>query len=643
MVPVDASNLHPISSHYYLPHHAVFKPDSTTTKVRVVFNASCPSSNGLSLYDMLHTGPVLQNDLTLLILNWRSYRYVFNGDIQKMYRQIRVNSAHTPYQRILFRKNPGDPIQDFELQTVTFGVNSAPYLAIRTILQLANDIQKQFPLASKILRTSMYVDDALVGAHDVPSAIQARDEVIQALKSAGLVMRKWTSNCKDILKDLPPEDLLYSDFLDFEDHSSAKTLGVRWNALLDEFYFKVIHFPEDSIYTKRVVLSHISKLFDPAGWLAPIIILAKIIMQRIWMDKTEWDATISTESLNLWTTFQEHYPLINNIRIPRWINYTPDADVQFHGFCDASERAYAAVLYIRVAYSKEISTYIISSKTKVAPIKTLSIPRLELCGALLLAEMIDNLLPQLDIQNYSVSCWSDSTIVLSWLAKQPCCWNTFVANRVSKIIQITDPSKWFHVESNHNPADLASRGVYPQDLINNTLWWRGPEWLSKPADHWPSDNQYVYEEIDLEKKPIKPTRRQSTSTSTGEVAVLDSQSPKHDQENYKPVQAVHLIQTKMNSKKKYNAMVSSYKFTCRLCRGPHGLKFCTRFRNANTNERLAITILYFMLIRGFRKDLEVPLKDMQKPKPLQETKLQSANRLRQLKSFVENHSRCRQM
>ncbi|XP_073841451.1 uncharacterized protein [Musca autumnalis] len=177
------------TSCFYLPHHAVIKPDSTTTKVRVVFNASCPSSNGLSLNDILYTGPVLQNDLTILILNWRFYRYVFNGDIQKMYRQIRVNSDHTSFQRILFRQSPDDPIQDFEL-------------AIRTMMQLAHDIQSTFPIASKILRSSMYVDDALVGAHDIQSAIQARDELIKALSSAGFSMRKWTSNSKKILQIL---------------------------------------------------------------------------------------------------------------------------------------------------------------------------------------------------------------------------------------------------------------------------------------------------------------------------------------------------------------------------------------------------------------------------------------------------------
>ncbi|XP_041451290.1 uncharacterized protein LOC111075664 [Drosophila obscura] len=157
------------SANYYLPHHAVIKPESTTTKVRVVFNASSPSANGTSLNDLLHAGPVLQSDLTLQILKWRYFRYVFNADITKMYRQIWVHPSCTPFQRILFRNQEGE-IRDYELKTVTFGVNCAPFLAIRVLQQLADDIQSRFPKASHIVRHFMYVDDFLAGADSIKEA-----------------------------------------------------------------------------------------------------------------------------------------------------------------------------------------------------------------------------------------------------------------------------------------------------------------------------------------------------------------------------------------------------------------------------------------------------------------------------------------
>ncbi|KAH8397333.1 hypothetical protein KR215_012181, partial [Drosophila sulfurigaster] len=172
---VDLGHMTPISPkaivttpNFYLPHHAVFKPDSTTTKVRVVFDDSCPSSIAKSLNDILHSGAILQTD-----------RYVFNADITKSYRQILMDSKHTPFKRILFRTSNGE-ISDFELNTVTFGVNCAPFLALRVLQQLAEDIRLEYPLASRVISSSVYVDDVLAGTHTKEEAIRTIAEVCAA-------------------------------------------------------------------------------------------------------------------------------------------------------------------------------------------------------------------------------------------------------------------------------------------------------------------------------------------------------------------------------------------------------------------------------------------------------------------------------
>ncbi|XP_049315855.1 uncharacterized protein LOC125779258 [Bactrocera dorsalis] len=234
---------------YYLPHHAVIKPDRITTQLRVVFNASCPTSNRNSLNDVLHTGPTLQADLVILVVKWRMFQIVFNADIQKMYRQILVESRHTPFQRILFRKSSNDPIEDFELQTVTFGINCAPFLAIRTLLKLADDVQGTHPLAAEILRNGMYVDDVLAGAHDVPTAILARDELTSSLKSAGFALRKWTSNDPKVLSGIPQEHLLDTNSLSLPESNNTKTLGIRWNAKKDAFFFLINPIQDKTAYT----------------------------------------------------------------------------------------------------------------------------------------------------------------------------------------------------------------------------------------------------------------------------------------------------------------------------------------------------------------------------------------------------------
>ncbi|XP_075153596.1 uncharacterized protein LOC142227128 [Haematobia irritans] len=465
---------------FYLPHHAVVKPERTSTKLRVVFNASCPTSSGLSLNDTLYPGPVLQNDLTLLIIRWRFYRYVFNGDIEKMYRQILVDDRHSRFQRVIFRDNPRQPVEDFELKTVTFGINCAPFLAIRSLLQLAKDVEDELPLAARILRHMMYVDDALAGSHDISLALDARNQLITALSSAGFSMKKWTSNDERILRDLPAEDLLSEHFLEIDEESKAKTLGIRWNAKKDSFYFSVKPILQEDIFTKRRVLSIISTLFDPAGWLGPVIIVAKMLMQQIWTEKTDWDECLTESSDLQWRQFVKDYENLNNVQLPRWIGFDPNCHIEFHGFSDASEKAYGACVYARVQSADgDIQTHLLLAKSRVAPLKTISLPRLELCGALLLAELIGALRADLSFDNKCIKffCWSDSTIVLAWLQKPPASWTTFVSNRVSKIVDLVGKDCWRHVVSEHNPADIISRGVRSHGLIGNSLWWHGPSWM----------------------------------------------------------------------------------------------------------------------------------------------------------------------
>ncbi|XP_075157769.1 uncharacterized protein LOC142231036 [Haematobia irritans] len=523
MSPVSNTELYDDVTYrtFYLPHHAVIKPERNSTKVRVVFNASKKSTTGLSLNDILYTGPTLQNDLMNVILRWRIFQYVFNGDIEKMYRQIVIDERDRQYQRCLFRDADSGNLKDFELKTVTFGVNCAPYLAIRTLLQLSIDGEDTHPVAAKTLRDHIYVDDVLAGAHTIADAKTHLCELVDLLSSAGFPLKKISANHTEIIESVQKEDLLREEFLKLEDFSDSKTLGIRWNAMKDVFFYNVydIKIPSEYI-TKREILSIVAKIFDPAGWLAPIIITAKILLQQLWMDGTDWDEKVKAHSLKKWDEFVENFSEIPSIKIPRWIGYTPNAGIQIHGFCDASEKAYCACVYIRVFLSKrEISSNLLVSKSKVAPLKTISLPRLELCGAVLLARLIKCAAQNLNFELKNIFLWCDSTITLAWISKPPYQWKTYVANRVSKILDLVGNSNWLHVQSVDNPADLGTRGCTASELKENSLWWHGPHWLRKDSSVWPQ--QPVVPEHSIEKKIS------TFHTATEQEDVLDRFSSYH--------------------------------------------------------------------------------------------------------------------
>ncbi|XP_043258558.1 uncharacterized protein LOC122400888 [Colletes gigas] len=476
---------------FYLPHHAVIKPSSSTTKVRVVFDGSAKSSSGLSLNDALMTGPTLQDDLFSLLLRFRLYAYVLTGDIEKMYRQFLVRPEDRSFQRILWR-DQRNRIATYELNTVTFGLTSAPYLATRCLQQLATDEQMEFPIASLVIKRDMYVDDLLTGANTIEEANELQTQILGMLQRGGLNIRQWASNEPRLLTGLG-EDQIHPKILG--DSSVMKTLGITWDARNDSIsYF--VESPTAIKPTKRSILSTIAKIFDPLGLLGPVVITAKIIMQRLWQLNIDWDESLPASIHTEWTTFFNQLQHLNNVSFVRNVVQRNSRQVELHGFCDASERAYGACIYVRsIDNNGHVETNLLCAKSRVAPLKTITLARLELCGAALLAVLYTTVRAAILHQIDKTILWTDSTIVLNWINKQPCTLKTFVANRVSDIQQRTEVTSWRHINSEDNPADVLSRGQTPRQFEQRSNWLHGPEWLSTSEENWPPSKFLIQNEV----------------------------------------------------------------------------------------------------------------------------------------------------
>ena len=262
----------------------------------------------------------------------------------------------------------------------------------------------------------------------------------------------------------------------------TKVLGMEWNMVSDCFRPMVPEFKLNETLTKRVLVSNIARLYDVLGWYSPTIILMKILLQRLWELNLTWDESVPKDIVSTWKKWHMQLRDLKDFRIPR--TYFPKdvvvtKELQLHGFCDASEVAYSGVVYIRMKDQEgNIHVAMVVAKTKVAPIKRLSVPRLELCGAMILAKLLSHAAKVLKVSSSNIFAWTDSRVTLGWLQGNPKRFLTFVGNRIAEISETIPVACWRHVKGTENPADCASRGIFPAELAEHNIWWKGPQCMA---------------------------------------------------------------------------------------------------------------------------------------------------------------------
>ncbi|GBN61752.1 hypothetical protein AVEN_228269-1, partial [Araneus ventricosus] len=469
---------------YYIPHHAIFKPEKTSTPLRVVFDASAKTTSGFSLNSILLNGGIIQQDLFSIVSRFRKHKFAFSADIKKMYRQILIDPNQRDLQRIVWKISADASVKVYKLSTVTYGTVSAPFLATRTLKALADEERKDFPKAADVICSDIYMDDILSGEATIEDAKKLQAQICELFLRAGFELHKWVSNSPDLLQDLSTSS--YS-FDKGQDAGPVKTLGMLWDPKVDCLTYEVKIKDKDS-FSKREVLSEIARLYDPLGLIGPIITKAKIFIQGLWKIKLDWSEQLPPDAMKEWKRFYMKLSEVNNLKIQRYILLPGTVRIEIHGFSDASERAYAAVLYLKCfTESGQFKTSLLCSKSRVAPLKTLTIPRLELSAALLLSRLVKKFVPILQLPIDEISLWTDSTIVLAWIKTEPHKLKTFVSNRVTEIQTLTEDCNWKHICSKKNPADLISRGCHADELLKNDMWFSGPDLQTDELE----DNQFI--------------------------------------------------------------------------------------------------------------------------------------------------------
>ena len=476
---------------WYLPHFAVVKPSRTTTKVRIVFDASA-NNQGECLNDYILKGPKLQRDLNETLIRFRRKPVAVASDVSEMYHQISLLPKDRPYQRFLWREKEDGDVNEYEFTRLVFGINSSPFQAQFVVRHHAEKYHELFPQAAEAILKSTYMDDTMDSVESDSDGVELYRQLSQLWKMAGMHAQKWISNSKNVLEHVPLKDRASEIDLSDSELPETKTLGISWKAEHDVFTFhhsiKQSHFT----ITKRTLLSSIALLFDPLGMLAPLTIRGKIILQEVWMLGMNWDDELPprlTKKTHIW---YEDLQQVHIFEIPRCLREKKEVvETDLHFFCDASEEAYALVGYVTCQYSDgSASSRQVIAKAKVAPLKTVSIPRLELMAAVMAAKMGPIVAKGLDFDPSSIHYWTDSTNVLWWIYRRSRVLKTFVANRVAKIQQNTTVSLWKHVPTSSNPADLGTRGANVETL-NKTIWKNGPAFLTERAI-WPA--QKIQEE-----------------------------------------------------------------------------------------------------------------------------------------------------
>lgn len=474
---------------WYLPHHLV----SHNNKPRLVFNCSF-KHQGLSLNNQLLPGPALGPSLLGVLLRFRQHHVAVSADIKGMFHQVRLLPKDRPFLRFIWRdlqsENPPDV---YEWQVLPFGTTSSPCCAIFALQHHARNFEAEYPGLQEIVHQSFYVDNCLASFPTVAAAKQTVDRLRSMLAEGGFDLRQWASSHPAVVAHLPTEarssateQWLVQTHVD----PMEPTLGLRWNCATDTlgYHYRPI---EHEALTMRTAYQVLASQYDPLGFILPFTTRAKVIIQQLWAKKRDWDDPDLPPTLKAaWISWESELEYLRTVSIPRcyltaFTTTTAEQNISLHVFCDASEKAYGAVAYFAVQSDSDIHVSFIMARSRVAPKRQQSMPRLELCAALAGAQLAKLVRNEMTLSISQTILWTDSLTVLEWIQSDSCRYKVFVGTRVSEIQELSDHRSWRYVNTQDNPADDITRGKSLQSLAEPNRWSQGPPFLKQGQEHWP--------------------------------------------------------------------------------------------------------------------------------------------------------------
>ncbi|KAL1448563.1 hypothetical protein WDU94_013886, partial [Cyamophila willieti] len=479
-----------LNSHY-LPHHPVFKVGSTTP-LRPVFDASAKENGRSSLNQSLEKGPNLIQKIPTCLAHFRENQVGLSGDIAKAFLQIAVNQRDRDFLRFLWRDATGQLIT-YRHCRVVFGISASPFLLESCIQLHLQDTLKASeegkivypPDLVRTLRDSFYVDNCLISVGSIDEAQKFTQAATAIMSERNFNLRGWEMSGED-----GTPNVLGLDWDKSKDTLSINTESVR-SMKIDEV-------------TKKTILSAAHRLFDPPGFVSPVVLVPKLLLQRTWEENLGWNEPVSEDTRAKFLQWLEEIPHLDEVRIPRWAMTakTDGVDRELHIFTDASKSAYATVIYLLVRRQEDVQLHLLGSKARVAPTsktkKGMTIPRLELLAALIGARLFSTVVEDFRLKDVTATFWTDATTVLAWLGRPDDPWDVYVRNRVVEIKKLTGTYEWRHVPGEMNPADMASRGCSPKKFVKSK-WWEGPQWLLTNPETWPQGElKYNRDEIQSE-------------------------------------------------------------------------------------------------------------------------------------------------